>query len=99
METWTTKSLAKIEKEIEKKLAISGVSKVSCDTTTHRNDKILFPLFALPTDLIISTSFFLNEKDIFHFEQCCRLFYQIVNNLSYLDQSNNFKTFLLTSKD
>ena len=50
-----------------------------------------FPFMRLPKDIIRKLSFYLNEKDIFIFEKCCRLFYQMINNLSYLKQSNNFK--------
>ena len=64
-------------------------------TNTDKNDT-LFPLCQLPFDIIRKTSLFLNEKDIFKFEQCCRSFYQMINNLSYLNQSNNFKTFNVT---
>ena len=46
-------------------------------------------------DIIKNTSLFLNEKEIISFEKCCRLFYQMINNLSYLKQSNNFKTFTI----
>ena len=59
---------------------------------------VIFPLIRLPIDLIAKTSLFLNEKDIFNFEKCCRLFYKMVNNLSYLKQSNNFKQFKLNNK-
>ena len=56
---------------------------------------VIFPLFRLPVDIIKNTSFFLNEQDVFAFEKCCRLFYEMVNNLSYLKQSNNFEYFIL----
>ena len=69
------------------------------DTTQNNaNDNILFPLLRLPIDLITKTSFFLNENDIFQFQQCCRLFYKMINNTSYLHKSNNFKTFQITDK-
>ena len=55
-------------------------------------------LLRLPIDLISKTSLYLNEKDIFNFEKCCKLFYHTVNNLSFINQSNTFKTFRLTSK-
>ena len=66
----------------------------------NRNNKKnkTFPLDRLPVDLISKTSFNLNEKDIFKFEQCCRLFYKIVNNSSYLSKCNNFKRFLIRKK-
>ena len=53
-------------------------------------------LLRLPIDLISKTALFFNEDDIFNVELCCRLFYQMINNLSYLKQSNNFKTLHLT---
>ena len=61
-------------------------------------ENVVFPLIQLPIDLISKTSLFLNETDIFNFEQCCRLFYRMINNLSYLKQSNNFKQFTLNDK-
>ena len=69
------------------------------DNTTDniKNNIILFPLLRLPHDLIAKTSLYLNEKDIFQFEQCCRLFYKMINNSIYLKQSNNFKTFIITN--
>ena len=39
-----------------------------------------------------------NEKNSELNEQCCKLFYQIINNSSHLKQSNNFKTLKLTPK-
>ena len=53
-------------------------------------------LLRLPNDLVAKTSSYLNEKDIFSFEKCCKLFYQIINNSTYLNQCNAFKTFILT---
>ena len=63
-----------------------------------RNIYIATNLIQLPIDLILKLSLYLNEKDIFKFEKCCRIFYQIINNLSYLIQSNTFKTFTVTPK-
>ena len=59
---------------------------------------IQFPLLRLPIDLITQISFYLNEDGIFKFEQCCRLFYQMINNTSYLNLSNNFKTFKIKNE-
>ena len=59
------------------------------------NNEVQFPLLRLPIDLITKTSFYLNENDIFKFERCCRLFYKMINNSSYLSLSNNFKTFII----
>ena len=66
--------------------------------SNKKDENTIFSLFRLPIDIIKNTSLFLNEKDIFNFEKCCRLFYQMINNLSYLRQSNNFKTFILDNK-
>ena len=60
------------------------------------NTKKHSTLNRLPFDLIAKTSLFLNDKDVYNFEQCCRLFYQVINNLSFANQSNAFKTFNLT---
>ena len=67
-------------------------------SNTNMNNILEFPLLRLPIDLITKTSFYLNEKDIFQFECCCRLFYQMINNTSYLNLSNCFKTFKITNK-
>ena len=73
--------------------------------TSHKQEKQekqqkeqLFPLLRLPIDLITNTSLYLDEKDIFQFEQCCRLFYTMINNTKYLKQSNNFKTFIVDNE-
>ena len=67
-------------------------------TTAQITEKdTVFPLLRLPTDIVKNTSFFLNEKDIFVFEQCCSLFYQMINNTSYLKQTENFKTFTINN--
>ena len=59
---------------------------------------IPFPLLRLPIDLISKTSLFLSEQDIFNYEQCCRLFYKMINNTSYLNQSNVFKQLQITDE-
>ena len=61
----------------------------------HVEWELLFPLHRLPIDLISKTSLYLNEKDILSFECCCRSFYQMINNTSYLNLSNNFKKFTI----
>ena len=63
-------------------------------TKTENNNYSKF--MQLPIDLILKTSFYLDEADIFHFERCCCLLYQIINNSLYVNQSNTFKTFNLT---
>ena len=60
--------------------------------------KYLKYIVKLPVDIIQNVSLYINEKDIFIFERCCRLFYQIINNSSYLRQCNDFKEFRLTDK-
>ena len=67
-------------------------------STSINDDKTVFPLLRLPIDIIKNASLFLNEKDIFKFEKCCRSFYQMINNLSYLKQTNNFKRFEINNK-
>ena len=52
----------------------------------------------LPNDLLMKIAICLNKRDIFMFEQCCRLFYKIVNNTSFLNQCYNYDTFVLTDK-
>ena len=96
----SNKSLINIENTIKDKYcarftnrAVSA-SKRNNDTTVPSN--VLFSLHELPNDLILTTSLFLNEKDIFQFEQCCRLFYKMINHTSYLSQCNNFKHFVIT---
>ena len=64
----------------------------------HPKQDLTFPLHRLPIDLITSTSLFLNETDIFQFEQCCRLFYKMINNTSYLSKCNNFKRLKITKQ-
>ena len=63
--------------------------------TTQNNNT--FELLRLPIDMIATTSLFLNENDIINFEQCCRLFYTMINNSCYLNKTNNFKTFQVTA--
>ena len=63
------------------------------------DEEIVFPLLGLPIDVISTTTLYLNAQDIFQFERCCRLFYQMINNSSYLNQSNSFNTFKLTNKN
>ena len=83
-------------KYIEHQHSVDNKSKNSEKCSSHEN--IIFPLFRLPVDIIKNMSLFLNETDIFQFEQCCRLFYQMINNTVYLKQSNNFKTFITNNK-
>ena len=68
-------------------------NKIYCKTTKEESK-----LIRLPIEIINKTATFLDEKDIFSFEQCCKLFYQIINNSCYLKQSNNFKTFEINTK-
>ena len=85
----------KIKTTLNKKIAMA----TSKDSNKYGNgDKkdLLFALSRLPIDLLTKTSLFLNEKDIFQFERCCRLFYKMINNTSYLSKCNNFNTFTIT---
>ena len=104
-DTFTNQSLENIEKDIRNNIAnfhVSQQSPENCDCNDNKdknnrknnddnNETLLFPLLGLPIDLITTTSFFLDQEDICQFEQCCRLFYQITNNLVYITKSNSFK--------
>ena len=63
--------------------------------TLNNTEKQLFPLLRLSIDLVTKTSLYLNQYDIFEFEQCCRLFYTMINNTTYLKQSNTYNTFTI----
>ena len=80
------------KKRNESKITSSRKCKNAIAGAANRN------LHGIPTDLLTKTALFLNEKDIFKFEQCCRMFYQIINNTTYLTQSSNFKTLVITNK-
>ena len=67
-------------------------------SSTYQHVGVIFPLQRVPIDLIATASLYLNEKDIFNFEQCCRLFYNVINNTSYLSKCNNLKTFSISDK-
>ena len=91
---WTSDQITQLENEITQTLSNKS------DSQSHNNKSITnmnnlkhikFPLLRLPIDLMTQTSLYLNETDIFNFERCCRLFYQMINNTSYLNLSNNFK--------
>ena len=98
----THESLIKIEKTIKDKYCQHFARKKAATTEQNQDitteELVVFPLHRLPSDLILKTSLFLNEKDIFHFEQCCRLFYKMINNTSYLNKCNNFKQFTMTKE-
>ena len=66
--------------------------------TTNKTYNTSFPLLQLPVDLVTKTSLFLNETDIFNYEKCCRLFYKMINNSTYLKKTNNFKIFEITNE-
>ena len=105
-QTLPNESLAKIEKKIRDKYSQHSTSSAvpaiqsNINNTAAVDYDVIFPLLKLSDDLISKTSLFLNKKDIFQFEQCCRLFYQMINNTSYIKQPmcNNFKTFIITKK-
>ena len=102
---WSIDDIKQFENEMNQ--ISCNDSNFHCDQPSHtkcmikndetENEKIEFPLLRLPIDLIAQTSLYLNEKDIFQFE-CCRLFYQMINNTSYLNTSKNFKTFTIEDK-
>ena len=107
--TITTDSFITIENTIKTIISTSkgseDVDKHKIDTNNNKSkNKTNFKnitnnnttLLKLPIDLICKSSLFLNQQDIFNFEQCCHLFYQIVNHSSYINQSNAFKTFDIT---
>ena len=101
----TNQSLTKIEKTIKDKYCQPSsnnvvsvcVTQQKTKTPAANNCNIVFPLLRLPDDLILNTSLFLNEKDIFQFEQCCSVFYKMINYTSYLAKCNNFKEFTMKS--
>ena len=107
-DTLTIDSLDSIEKYVHQIGAKDGNSKQISPGKgkTQMKDKndsknrtcTIFPLLRLPIDLIANTSLFLNEQNIIKFEQCCRMFYEMINNTSYLNKCNNFKTFEITEK-
>ena len=95
---WTIDQITKFENEIKPTFTNQNYCHSHSESHQSRSRRIRnkknmqFPLLRLPIDLITQTSFYLNEADIFEFEKCCRLFYQMINNTSYLNLSNNFKT-------
>ena len=100
---FTIKSLDNIKKNIQQ--IIENKPKLKSPKPVKKNDNNqmkpeIFPLLRLPIDLITNSCLFLNEDEIFQFEKCCRLFYQMVNNTSYLSKCNdyNFQTFEITQK-
>ena len=100
---WTTDQIIQFENDIKQTLSNENYHHSLSESRNYKsianiNKTIKLPLLHLPIDLITQTSLYLNEKDIFEFERCCRLFYQIINNKSYLTVSNNFKTFTIKDK-
>ena len=106
---WTSDQIIEFENKIKQTLSYENGNHCHSQSTSQQNNyksiklantnkDIQFPLFRLPIDLITHSSFYLNEKDILNFEQCCRLFYQMINNTSYLKLSNNFKRFIINCK-
>ena len=91
--TIDTNSMENIKQRIEQIIPMVGNSSTS--TSNDNDSNTIFPLSRLPIDIIKNTSLFLNENDIFSFEKCCRLFYKMINNLSYLKKTKNFKKFMI----
>ena len=98
--TFSRQSLTKIEQNINSMIENRSIQSppLSISTKINNNKTKLFPLLELPNDVISATALFLNEKDIFNFERCCRLFYQLIDNSSYLNKCNNYKTFEITNE-
>ena len=73
----------------------------ACDDNNEKQKKSqnISKLLQLPIDLICKTSLYLDTETIFRFETCCILFYQIINNSTYLNQSNTFKFFSISDKE
>ena len=96
---WTSDQITQLENEMKQTLSNQKyLQSPKNKSITNTNKHIKFPLLRLPIDLITQTSLYFNEADIFKFERCCRLFYQMINNTSYLNLSNNFKLFLISNK-
>ena len=49
----------------------------------------------LPFDIIKHISYFLNKFDIVIFEQCCREYYEMINNKSFISKHKDFEYFKL----
>ena len=94
-DTTTMNSFNNMKKIIN---AIISNKNSKCNNLNNNNNNNYNRLLRLPIDLINNISLYLNEQDIFSFERCCKLFYQIVNSSSYVNQCNTFKTFILTQK-
>ena len=65
---------------------------LGCSTTNA------FPLIQLPVEMIRATTMCLKEPEILSFEKVCRLFYQLVNNFSFLSKYNGFNEITLNNK-
>ena len=102
----TTDSLIKIEHMINDMIQNStnksttvdlnkNKNKTGTEKSQYKNNNPSLSLLRLPIDLLFKTSLYLNEQDIYNFETCCHLFYKMVNNSSYVNQSNTFKTFII----
>ena len=99
----TINSLEKMDKEIKDILSNKDCYRQSNKAKNKKDgqepvQETTFALQRLPIDLVCKTTLFLNEKDIFIFDQCCRFFYQMINNSTYLNKTNNFKTFEITTQ-
>ena len=91
-------NLKKLKKTIQQKILIS-TSNNKLDVKQQLQDiNGINDLMRLPLDVVRQSASFFNDADVFAFEKCCRMCYQIINNLSYLKQANNFNTFTVTPK-
>ena len=94
---FTNDTLEKISTKIQDKNNTKPKEKDKCNNSKQR-DNVLFPLLNLPIDLISDTLLFLKEQDICIVELCNRLLYKVVNTLSFLKKSRNFKKFQLNNQ-
>ena len=59
----------------------------------------VFPLMKLPIQMLKSICYFIKRNDILIFEQTCRVFYQLINNISFLKTYNGFKKLIITKEN
>ena len=78
---FTSKNISRIKNAIQK--MVENRSNHN-QASPGQAGKTQSPIIRLPVDVLTKTSTFLNEKDVFQFERCCREFYQIINNVGYL---------------
>lgn len=89
---FTNDTLEKISRKIQDNINLKVKPKKKSNNLTP-NAQLLFPLMNLPIDLITNTALFLNYTT--NLESCSRFLYRMVNRMSFLKKSRNFKNFLL----